>query len=348
MSESAAAPATPAAPAAAPEAPAEAPAPLQPPDAPNPTGDSPKDRRARAVEVVKRNRRGQFEKPDAAPTQAAEETPAAEPAEEPKAATAPAEEPEDKGKAEPDDDDRPTAKDWKKLRQEKQLLARQMREIRDAQQKYAAWEAERTEDEKLRASDPYAWARKHGLSFRDMAKKAIGEETKDPRDVAIEELKAEIAELKGFRENYQEQSREQQIEAARSNVRAAVSREFAATSAEDFPFLHTHEADHVADAVTRDLVDHYQRTGEELSPRDVMAGMERQMREYYRRLERAVGKPAPPAPPAKAAPAAAPAPSGDIPSNRVSARASDAGPLTQAEKRQRARALVRDRVGRFS
>ena len=350
-----AAPAPEAATAPAPEAapaPTGARTPLQPPDVPDP--ETPAGRRAKAIEVVRRRRRGKepetetvsTEAPGAVAVPEGEQPAEGDETEPEKAETAADTEPDEKG-----DEERPGSKEWRRLKREKQLVAQEKRELRQMQQEYAAWKAEKDADEKLRAEDPYSWARKHGLSMRDLAKKAIGEEAKDPRDAKIEELQAQLQEVIGFKQNFEQQTQQQQIENARSSVRSHVSQEFAATTPDDFPYLHAHEPGHVAESVTTQMIEHFKRTGEELSARDVMASMERELRDYDRRLEAARNRNRPQAAPA-APPAAAPAPvrqaAGDVPSRALASRATDDAPLTQEQRRQRSVQAVRERIGRFA
>lgn len=250
-------------------------------------------------------------------------------------------------KDEPEEKPEPTGKAFKKLRLREQAVKDLERKVQDGLGELARWKAERESDEKLKADDPYGWARKHGFNFRELAKKAVGEETQDPRDKAIAELRAELAELKGESTTRKERERTDGVATANAEIRAVAATEFAKTTPDDFPYLHAHEPSQVAEAIRVELVEHYQRTGEELAPRQVMARLEKQMAEYVGGIHGKVAsrkkpaeEPAPPHPKPKRPENA------DVTSRAAAGRVTPKGPLTDEERIARATARARDIIRR--
>jgi hypothetical protein len=339
----AAAPAASPAPSTAPSTPTAGEGAATPAVAP-PAGDS-KPRggdMARAADIARKV----MERSDAGKTESVVEAPTEEAKAEP-----------EKVDAEPEKKDEPAVepngKAFRKLRLKEQALKELERKAQADLAEAAKWRAEKEADDKLKAEDPYGWARKHGLNFRDLAKKAVGEETKDPRDKAIEELRAELAELKGETATRKEREQTEAEKAAHADILATASDAFASTTPDEFPYLHEHAPAQVAAALKAELIDHYQKTGEDLSIipnglRGVMARLEKQMATYIEeKHSRVTARRKPPEPEPKPAPKPkAPPENGDVTARAAAARVSPEGTLSQAERMRRATERARDVIRR--
>lgn len=214
-----------------------------------------------------------------------------------------------------------------------------------------SWETSQAEDKALRDRDPYTWATKNGLNFREIAKRAVAEKEK-PAELgdlaahpAIVALQAKLAEYEKQAGTLREQT---QAAFTRTHVMSA----FSETTAEAYPFLHRamEPAQVVAEAVR--VVDAYRdmHNGQSPDARKVFDALERQYRQQFERLSRAAGSTqqagGAKAPiPAQAGAASAAQPAGSskpkVTQRTAGERVSAQAPLSPDERRARAVARLK-------
>jgi hypothetical protein len=126
-------------------------------------------------------------------------------------------------------------KGFAELKRQKKEVAKRDRLIQSREATLAEAQRELQTERELLKSDPYAFMRRHGISARDVAKKAIDEQETPEQQTLRElkssndELKREIEELRGYRQKTEQDTEQQQ------NQR--IVQGFIKESADDYPML---------------------------------------------------------------------------------------------------------------
>jgi hypothetical protein len=244
-------------------------------------------------------------------------------------------------------------KGFAELKRQKKEVSRKERVVQGREAALAEAQREYFSTIELLKKDPYEFMHKHGVSARDVAKRAVAEQ-ETPEQQTLRELKAsneemrrELEELRNHRQQSAAQSEEQES--------VTIVKSFIGEHEEDFPLLADEDPAEVMAALKQYYQTQLQPVGQVLDDdtvRDVFAHFESNLRakaeRYAQRLNgKSTGGPAKASPsergngavskPAK--PEAEQAP--DLSSTDASVRAAPPRPLTAKDRFERAVAKLR-------
>ncbi len=204
-----------------------------------------------------------------------------------------AEEPEAKTEAksaepEKEEEHAPTAKEIANAKRYRKDLARRERELNRERDALAADRAEMERLRTMRRDNPRAVLDELGLSFRELAEEAAKQDGEDPRDKSIRELRAELEELKGFKQTLsKERESAAQQQSYQADVEAVAER--IQNDADAYPFL----ADYGNDRAARAAVNAWyakHEAGEKPDLIEILDSLEGELSADYERLTQARAK----------------------------------------------------------